>query len=132
MNMNKKGSEMIWGIVITIVVIAIVVFAFWGIPKYRVYSQELSGKADLKEAEWNRQIAVEEAEAEKASASLKAEADVIRAKGIAEANDIIAQSLTEEYIRWKWVEGLQDSNSEVIYIATEAGLPIMEANRFRE
>ena len=130
--MNKKGSETAWGIAIAIIVVVIVVIAFWGIPKYRVYSQELSGKADLKEAEWNRQIAIEEAQAEKASASLKAEADVIRAIGIAEANDIIAQSLTEEYIRWKWVEGLQDSNSEVIYIATEAGLPIMEANRLRE
>ena len=33
------------------------------IPKYKVYSRELSGKAQLKEAEWNRQIAIEEAKA---------------------------------------------------------------------
>ena len=101
----------------------------WGIPNYKVYSRELNGKAQLKEAEWNRQIAIQEAEALKESAKLKAEAEVIRAGGIAEANNIISQSLTKEYIQYKFVEGLNDGNTEVIYVATEAGLPILEATR---
>jgi hypothetical protein len=101
----------------------------WAIPNYKVYARELNGKAQLKEAEWNRQIAVQEAEALKESAKLKAEAEILRAGGIAEANEIIAGSITEEYIRYKFVEGLNDGNTEVIYVATEAGLPILEANR---
>ena len=99
----------------------------WGIPNYKVYARELNGKAQLREAEWNRQIAVQEAEALKESAKLKAEAEVLRAVGIAEANRIIADSLSEEYIRYKFVEGLNDGNTEVIYVPTEANLPILEA-----
>ena len=94
-----------------------------------MYSRELNGKAQLKEAEWSRKIAIEEAVAEKESAKLKAEAEVIRARGIAEANEIIADSITESYIRYKFVEGLNDGNTEVIYVPTEANLPILEATR---
>ena len=127
--MNKKGQELSFGLLIllAIVFVMIVIAAMWGMPKYRVYSKELSGKAQLKEAEWNRQITIQEAEAEKASAVLKAEAEVLRARGIAEANEIIANSLTNEYIKYKFVEGLNDGNTEVIYVPTEANLPILEA-----
>jgi len=130
--MNKKGQTLITAgaiLMIAILLGLIVVGAMWGMPQYKVYSKELSGKAQLREAEWNRQIAIQEAEAEKASASLKAEAEIIRAGGIAEANKIIAGSITTEYIKYKFVEGLNDGNTEVIYVATEAGLPILEATR---
>jgi len=99
----------------------------WGIPNYKVYARELNGKAQLREAEWNRQIAIQEAEALKESAKLMAEAEILRAGGIAKANEIIADSITEEYIRYKFVEGLNDGNTEVIYVPTEANLPILEA-----
>jgi regulator of protease activity HflC (stomatin/prohibitin superfamily) len=115
------------GIIGIILVLALVGLLLWGIPKYKVYSLELNGKAQLKEAEWNRQIAIQEAQALKESAKLKAEAEVIRAQGIADANKIIAGSITEEYIRYKFVEGLNDGNTEVIYVPTEANLPILEA-----
>jgi predicted Holliday junction resolvase-like endonuclease len=125
---NKKGSaETTFGIVVTAVILVAIVGLLIGVPRYRVYSQELAGKADLKEAEWSRQIAVEEAKARKESATLEAEAEVIRAKGIAEANNIIAGSITENYIKYKFVEGLNDGNTEVIYVPTEANLPILEA-----
>lgn len=96
-------------------------------PIWNVWSSEMSGKAQLREAEGNRQITIEEAKALKESAELKREAEVIRARGIAEANDIIAGSITEEYIRYKFIEGLNDGNTEVIYVPTEANLPILEA-----
>ena len=38
-----------------------------------------------------------------------------------------SKSLTPEYIKWKWVEGLHDGSSEVIYVPTETNLPILEA-----
>ncbi len=112
-----------------VVVLLLVVGAMWGLPKYKVYAREMNGKAQLKEAEWNRQITIQEAEAEKQSAALKADAEVLRAGGIAEANRIIAGSITAEYIKYKFVEGLNDGNTEVIYVPTEANLPILEATR---
>ena len=123
---NEPNPIRIFGsiIVFIIVMVSICMYVF---PLYGVWQKELSGKAQLKEAEWNRQITIKEAEAELESAELKKQSDIIRAEGVAEANDIIAQSLTEEYIRWKWVEGLHDGSSETIYIPTEAGIPIMEA-----
>ena len=131
--MNKKAQSISgWLIASVIIIIALCVLAAWGLPRYNVYRREMSGKAQLKEAEWNRQIAVEEARAQKEAAVLIKEADIIRAEGIAEANRIISQTLTSEYITWKWVEGLADDSSKVIYVPTEANLPILEARRFAE
>jgi predicted Holliday junction resolvase-like endonuclease len=113
----------------SLIIILLIVVAMWGLPKYKVYSREMNGKAQLREAEWNRQITIQEAEAEKQSAKLKAEAEVLRAEGIAKANEIIAGSITPEYIKYKFVEGLNDGNTEVIYVPTEANLPILEATR---
>ena len=124
---NKKGQE---GLFIGIGIFCIIIVGIGlliAAPLYNVWQKGLSGKAQLKEAEWNRQIAIEEAQAELEASKLKKETDIIRAEGIAEANRIISVSLTPEYIKWKWVEGLHDGSSEVIYIATEAGLPILEA-----
>jgi len=115
-------------------IVGIVLFIgalLWAIPQYKVWTQELNGKAMFKEAEWSRQIAVEEARAKKESAILEAEAEVERAKGVAEANDIVAGSLegNEEYLRYLWINGLQTNEMQVIYVPTEAGLPILEAGR---
>ena len=127
--MNKKGQEGGWIISIVVIFILLIGLLMWGMPNYGVYSKELSGKAELREAEWSRQIAVEEAQADLDAAELIKQADIVRAEGVAEANVIIAKSLTQEYIQWKWVEGLHDGSSEVIYIPTEANMPIMEAGR---
>ncbi len=121
----KSIYKIIAFVVIIFVVLVVVYLA--AIPRYRVYQRTKLGEAELRQAEWNRQIAITEAQAEKESATLKKEADIIRAEGIAEANRIISQSLTPQYIQWKWVEGLNDGNSEVIYIPTEANMPILEA-----
>lgn len=112
------------------VFIAIILFAGVG-PIYKVWEQEQTGKAELARAEFNKQIIVEDAKAERDSASLLAEAEVERAKGVAEANKIIGSSLkdNEAYLRYLWIQGLQDGSSEVIYVPTEANLPILEATR---
>ena len=102
-----------------------------GYPKYKVYNQGKNGEAKLREAESSRQIRILEAKALKESAIFEAEAEIERAKGVAEANEIIGQSLkdNEAYLRYLWINGLQDGSSEVIYIPTEANLPILEATR---
>jgi regulator of protease activity HflC (stomatin/prohibitin superfamily) len=111
--------------------LGLIALGMWGCPQYSVWQKELSGQAALKEAEWSKQIAVREAEAKKSSAKHLADAEIIRAKGVAEANQIIGKSLkrNEAYLRYLWIQGLQDGSSEIIYIPTEANLPILEATR---
>lgn len=103
----------------------------WGLPRYGLYKKQLDGQARLLEAESSKRIAVEEAKAKRESASMLAEAEVARAKGVAEANKIIGESLkgNESYLRYLWIQGLQEGNSEVVYVPTEANLPILEAGK---
>lgn len=101
-------------------------------PRYSVWEQELAGEAELKKATWNRQIAIQEADAKKQAATMLAEAEVERAKGVAQANKIIGDSLhgNEDYLRYLWISGLESGpGREVIYVPTEANLPILEAQR---
>lgn len=102
-------------------------------PHYHVWSERLTGEAELARAESNRQIRTLEAEAEKDSAKFFAEAEIIRARGVAEANEIIGESLkeNESYLRYLWIQGLQGENASVIYVPTEANLPILESQRLR-
>jgi regulator of protease activity HflC (stomatin/prohibitin superfamily) len=112
--------------------VLLIVVALWGIPVYKVWQQGQSGHAELARAEANRKIKIAEAEAAKESAVALAEAEIIRAKGVAEANRIIGDSLrnNEAYLRYLYVQSLADNNSQqVIYVPTEAGLPILEAGK---
>ncbi len=116
-------------IAVTFIFFLLLSGGLWGCPKYSVWQQGLSGEAELKRAEWNRQITIREAEAKKEAAKALASAEVERAKGVAEANKIIGDSLKDNdaYLRYLWIQGLQDGSSEVIYIPTEANLPLLEA-----
>lgn len=102
-----------------------------GCPAYGVYRQRKAGEAELARADYNRRIAVVEAQAKKDGAVALAEAEVARAEGVAKANRIIGQSLHEnqDYLRWLWIEGMQHTQNQIIYIPTEGALPILEAGR---
>ena len=111
-------------------VLLLVAGGMYGCPKYNVWQKELKGMAQLKQAEWSRQIKIREAMAEKEGAKFKAEAEVERARGVAEANKIIGTSLknNESYLRYLWITHLDEGN-QVIYIPTEASMPILEAGK---
>ena len=130
----SQTKSTIYAIIIGVGIVVSIMILMWVIPKYRVWQRELSGIGQLKEAEWNRKITIEEANATMESAKLLAQAEVERAKGVAEANKIIGESLKDNdaYLRYLWVQGLNDGSSEVIYIPTEANLPILEATRLRD
>jgi regulator of protease activity HflC (stomatin/prohibitin superfamily) len=102
-------------------------------PMICIWQERQAGLAELARAESNRQIKVCEAVAFKESAKSLAEAEIIRARGVAKANEIIGQSLSgnEQYLRYLWIQSLKDNGKEVIYIPTEANLPILEANRLK-
>tara|TARA_R110000737_G_scaffold350891_1_gene391290 strand:- start:103 stop:483 length:381 start_codon:yes stop_codon:yes gene_type:complete len=123
------GVKFFGGIGSSIVLLILLMMA--GCPRYNVWQQELSGKATFKEAEWSRKIAVEEAKAKLESAKSLADAEIARARGVAGANEIIGDSLknNEAYLRYLYIQGLQDKDNNVIYVPTEAGLPILEAGK---
>jgi hypothetical protein len=124
-------AETILVMIVLAVVLGLAGFGCWGWPTWRVWQREMAGKAELAEAEWTRKIKIEDARAVKESATMLADAEVERAKGVAEANKIIGASLegNESYLRYLWIQNLNDGGNEVIYIPTEAGLPILEAGK---
>ncbi|MBA7652187.1 hypothetical protein ES703_60017 [subsurface metagenome] len=128
---TKRINPAPWVVLGIIGLVLLIALGMWGCPKYNVWQKELSGKAQLKKAEWNRQITIKEAQAKQEAAKALAGAEVERAKGVAEANEIIGKSLkdNEAYLRYLWINGLHDGSSEVIYIPTEANLPILESVR---
>lgn len=123
----KLGPVLVLVLVFLLAVLGVMI----GLPRYRVWTQSLAGQAELKRAEYNRRIAVEEAVAAKDAAEALALAEIERAKGVAEANRIIGDSLqgNDAYIRYLWVQGVHSEGNSIIYIPTEANLPILEANR---
>ena len=104
-----------------------------GCPQYNVWQQGKVGEAALKRAEQDRQIAIREAMAKKESAVLYAEAEVERARGVAEANKIIAEGLknNEAYLRYLWITEVSSNQQgkTVVYVPTEANMPILEAGK---
>ncbi len=114
--------------------IALLFLVCAGISEFNLWSSAISGQAELKKAEWNKQIQVQEAKGKLDSSKMLAKAEVERAKGVAEANRIIGDSLkeNESYLRYLWIDSLQHTKDKVIYIPTEAGLPILESTRFNK
>lgn len=90
-------------------------------PEYRLHRAEIE-----------KRILVEQAKAEADAAKEEARAEVERAHGTAEANKIVANSITEPYLRYLYINNLHDTDNQVIYLPTEAGLPILEADRLRK
>ena len=70
-------------------------------------------------------------EFELTKAKKDAEIEVARAQGVAKSNEIIAASITENYLRYQWIESLKTNQMTVVYVPTEANLPIMEAGRLK-
>lgn len=117
-----------------LVIVVLAAGALYGCPQYRVYSQRLAGEAELAQANYSKMVQVQDAKAKEESAQSFANAEVIRAYGVAKANAIIGDSLkgNDAYLRYLWINKLGDSEGkggQVIYIPTEAGLPILEAGR---
>ncbi len=124
---TQVTKGIIWGI--AGVVFVIVAMAFIR-PWYNVWSQEMEGKAEFAKAEQNRKIKIEEARANLEAEKLNAQAEIERAKGAAEAIRIENGSITPTYIQYLWVRQQSDlSDKTVIYVPTEANLPILESTR---
>jgi len=129
--MRGMGSILLLGGVVLAVIVGVLV----GLPTYNVYRKQMAGKAAYEQAVQDRRIRVLEAQAALDSAQLTAQAEVARARGTDEANRIMAQSLggPENYLRWAYIDMLKETadqqDRQIIYIPTEAGMPILEAGQ---
>lgn len=116
-----------WATWVVLVVLASV-FLFAGCavvkPKYNLYRAGVE-----------KRIKVEEAKAVKDSAEQLRIAEITRARGVAKANEIINDSITPSYLRYFYIQQLSEVEhlgGKIIYVPTEAGLPILEAGRITE
>ncbi len=129
----SDDSKEVWAWIYRVLatVLPLTLLFMWGCPNYDVYEQNLKGEAELARATQNRQISIQEAQAKKESAHDLAEAEVIRADGVARANKIIGESLkgNDAYLHYLFINNLENTKDQIIYLPTEAGLPILEANR---
>jgi len=124
------------GISITLGVLLIIALLMVILPKYKVWSQEMRGKAAFAEAEQNRRIIVEEAKARVEADSLNAISEVFRAKGMAEAMTIENGQLTETYNQYLFIRTLEEIAKQgdlpmIIYLPAEGMLPVMDLNTVR-
>jgi len=128
-NSNKGEGEVAVVIILAILAITALSAGLAGCPRYNVWTQEMGGKAEFARAEQNRLILIETAKANLEAEKLNAQAEIERAKGAAEAIAIENGSLTPTYIQYLWVRQQNTSANKIIYIPTEAGLPILEAGK---
>lgn len=114
-----------------LLIVGLIVLTMWGCPQYNVYQQKMEGQAILAHAQSSREVAVAEAKAKMESSALLSQADTIRAHGVARSNQIIGESLkdNEAYLKWLWIDNMDNTKNQVIYIPTEAAIPIMERRK---
>jgi hypothetical protein len=122
-----KGIAMIAGVVIIVVILLVgALFGFLVIGKhYRVWSMEMEGKGILLQANYERQAIVAQAQAERDSATLRAEAIGI----VGQAAKDFPEYRNQEFIG-AFAKAVENGNiSQIIYVPTEANIPIMEAGK---
>ncbi len=114
----------------SILFIAIIGALMWIMPNYSVWRAGKVGQATLQHADFERQVQVVNAQANLQAQKYNAQAEVARATGVAQANNIIKGSITDQYIKYLWVQTLdKGAHDQIIYVPTELGLPITEAGR---
>lgn len=119
---KELASGMIGLIVIIVVISVVILFAS---QYFKVFSAKMDGKAKRMEAEQARLVLVEQARAERDAAKLRAEAIKI----VGQMAKDYPEYRKQEYIG-AFAEALREGTiSQIIYIPTESGIPILEANR---
>ncbi|MBP6861374.1 MAG: hypothetical protein KBC57_03350 [Neisseriaceae bacterium] len=119
--MNARKT--IGGLVLASLLLA--AFFMFGIPKWNVWRQDQGGQAELAKAKLTKKIMVETAQAEKDAASLRADAIEI----IGEAAQKYPEYRQQEFIG-AFGDALRDGKiSQVIYVPTEANIPILESGK---
>jgi regulator of protease activity HflC (stomatin/prohibitin superfamily) len=77
------------------------------------------------EAKLTAEQRVQQKDFELAQAKKDAEIEVARARGAAQAQEIVRSTLSSSYLHYLWIKTLNE-NPNVIYVATEANMPIFK------
>ena len=108
-----------------VIFVALILLALLWTPLVGPWSQERRGLANLREAQQSRQIQVEQARAEREAAIERAEAIRI----IGEAAQKYPEYRQQEFIG-AFAEAMKDGTiNQIIYVPTEANIPLLEAGR---
>ncbi len=119
----------VWG---GLAFIVLILWSLFGQPTWRVWAQRKQGEADLQQAHKEQQIQVSKAQGRLDAAAINKQAAIIEAEAVSAQIEKIGQTLTKHdlYLRWQWIKMMEERpESSVIYVPTEANLPIMEAGR---
>jgi len=123
--MEKQGAGCFAIGIGSLIVIGLIVLFLWAWPVYSVWQQRLAGEAALARANQQRQILVAQARAEKEAAEFRAEA--IKVVGAAATE--YPQYRIQEFIG-AFAEAMNNGKIEkIIYVPTEANIPIVEAGK---
>ena len=123
MERNDNSRIIVFTVAVILAIVFLVGGLMVGLPIYSVWQQGLKGQATLKRAEQERRVLVQQAEAEREAAV--ARSDAIKIVGQA-AKDFPEYRL-QEFIG-AFAEALQNEGIEkIIYVPTEANIPIIEA-----
>lgn len=100
-------------------------FLLWFFPTYGVWKAGLTGKAILMQAEQEKQVMIEQAKAELESAKHRAEAIKI----VGQASKEYPEYRTQEFIGAFGDAIKSGVIDQIIYVPTEANIPIVEAGK---
>lgn len=117
-----------------IIVLGVILWGLVGYPRWRVWAQQKQGEADLQQAHKEQQIQVSKAQGRVDAAELNKKAAVVEAEAVSLQIESIGEKLTKHdlYLKWQWIKMMEERpDASVIYVPTEAGLPILEANRMK-
>lgn len=115
-----------------ITVVVVLAFLLWFLPTYKVWQSKKSGEADLAQAHKEQQVQVAKAQGRLDAANLNKQAAIVEAEAVAKQIETIGANLKEHdlYLKWQWIKMMEERpESSVIYVPTEANLPITEATR---
>lgn len=123
----KLGVKLVIGVVVGIFLLILVSKAVG--PQLNLYRANTEKQAVIAEQKAQSEAAEFAARSAVTQAEAKAEAMIIEARALAESQEIIAATLTPEYIRYLYIKAIENNPNQVIYVPTEAGMPILESGR---
>jgi len=86
---------------------------------------------DSIEAKLTAEQKVQQKQFELEQARKDAEIEIARAEGAAKAQEIVRSTLSESYLSYLWIKTLNE-NPNVIYVATEANMPVFRTTPVRK
>lgn len=96
-----------------------------------INAAQKEGEASLARAQNEQRVQVAQAEGRLKAATLNKDAEIIDAEAVSKSVEIIGRALHDNsgYLQWQWIHMMKDNRNSVIYVPTEASLPILEAGR---